>query len=175
MSWFIDGLAVFFVIIIGISGYKRGLIEELGRLIGLVIALIFSIASSLTLSQKLLKQVPMDEWVALCLSFSGIFAVFLIIGRILTRFIHIAYLSKSNQWANQSLGFVFGTLKGWFIIMTFTWVLAIVPLQKWSNIISSNSSIARAGSTFRIAVVSFFNWEDPVARGESYIMQMTQP
>jgi len=175
MSWFIDGLAVFFLIIMGISGYKRGIIEELGRLIGLVTALIVSIASSSTLSQKLLKEIPMDNWVALCLSFAGIFTVFLIMGRILTRFIHIAYLSKSNQWANQSLGFVFGTLKGGFIIMTFTWILAIVPLQKWSNIITSNSSIAQTGSTFRIAVVSFFNWEDPVALGESYIMQLTLP
>ena len=175
MSWFVDGLAVFFMIIMGVSGFARGLIEELGRLVGLVTALIVSIFSTSELSQKLIKLVPMDNWISLCLTFSGIFAVVLIAGRVLTRFVHIAFLSKSNQWVNRSMGFVFGSIKGFFIIMAFTWILAIVPLQKWSHVIVSNSRIARTGIAFRVAVVSFFNWEDPVALGESYIMELTQP
>ena len=175
MSWFLDGLAVFFLIILGVRGFARGLIEELGRLVGLIAALIASVSSSSELSQRLVKLAAMDGWVALCLSFAGIFAVVLIATRILTRFIHIAYLSKSNQWVNRSLGFVFGSIKGFFIIMAFTWILAIVPLQKWSHVIASNSRIAQTGTAFRIALVSFFNWEDPVALGESYIMELTQP
>ena len=175
MSWFLDGLAVFFLIILGVSGFARGLIEELGRLVGLIAALIASVSSSSELSQRLVKLAAMDRWVALCLAFAGIFAVVLIATRILTRFIHIAYLSKSNQWVNRSLGFVFGSIKGFFIIIAFTWILAIVPLQKWSHVIASNSRIVQTGTAFRVAVVSFFNWEDPVALGESYIMELTQP
>ena len=175
MSWFIDGLAIFFLIIMGISGFTKGFIEELGRLFGLIVAMIVSISSTSELSQRLIKLTPIDNWIALCLAFAGIFSVILLGVRILTRFVHIAYLSKSNQWVNRSMGFVFGSIKGFFIIMAFTWILAIVPLQKWSHVIVSNSRIARTGIAFRVAVVSFFNWEDPVALGESYIMELTQP
>ena len=72
MSWFFDGLAVFFLIILGVSGFARGLIEELGRLVGLIAALIASVSSSSELSQRLVKLAAMDSWVALCLSFRGL-------------------------------------------------------------------------------------------------------
>ena len=42
MGYFIDGLAVFYLVVMGMIGFKRGLIEELGRLLGLVFAAFFS-------------------------------------------------------------------------------------------------------------------------------------
>ena len=39
----------------------------------------------------------------------------------------------------------------------------------------TNSKIAKTGTEIRTAVVSFFNWEDPIALGESYIINLTQP
>jgi len=175
MSWFIDLLATLFLILMGISGFKRGLIEELGRLIGLISALIVSISLTPRLSQLLLKHAPMDNWIALSITYITLFSTVLIIGRLLTRFAHIAYLSKSNQWVNHYMGFAFGSMKGFFIIISFTWFIAILPIQKWSNIIASNSRISKFGTKFRTKVVSIFNWEDPVFIGESYIMELTQP
>ena len=70
---------------------------------------------------------------------------------------------------------MFGSLKGFFVIIIFVWLLNILPLKRWSHIISENSKIAKTGTEIRTAVVSFFNWEDPIALGESYIINLTQP
>jgi hypothetical protein len=95
--------------------------------------------------------------------------------RILTKMVQIALLSKSNQWMNRSLGFVFGSIKGFFIMMVFIWIMAILPLQKWSNIIEANSILAQKSNLIRINMVEFFNWEDPIALSESYLKQLSQP
>ena len=42
MNWFLDGLAICFLCLMGTVGFQRGLIEELGRLIGLILAVLFS-------------------------------------------------------------------------------------------------------------------------------------
>jgi len=109
------------------------------------------------------------------LSFALLFTAALFAARVLTKLVHIALLSKSNQLMNGSLGFIFGSIKGCFILMVFVWFIAILPLQKWTMIIEGNSRIAQQGNKFRSALVSFFNWEDPVSMSESYIKQLTQP
>jgi hypothetical protein len=54
-------------------------------------------------------------------------------------------------------------------------VIAILPLKKWSIIIQENSQIAQRSNKLRLEMVTFFNWEDPVALSESYLKQLTQP
>ena len=41
--------------------------------------------------------------------------------------------------------------------------------------IEQNSRLAQKGNLFRVSIVSFFNWDDPVLMSESYIKQLTQP
>jgi membrane protein required for colicin V production len=175
MSWFLDGLAILFVVLLGIVGFKRGFIEELGRLIGLIIAILISVSNSAKLSIKLNEILPSDQWMGLFLSFSLLFTATLIGARVLTKLVHIALLSRSNQLMNRSLGFLFGGIKGGFIVMVFIWVIAILPLKKWSIIIQENSQIAQRSNKLRLKMVTFFNWEDPVALSESYLKQLTQP
>jgi membrane protein required for colicin V production len=175
MSWFLDGLAILFVVLLGIVGFKRGFIEELGRLIGLIIAILISVSNSAKLSIKLNEILPSDQWMGLFLSFSLLFTATLIGARVLTKLVHIALLSKSNQLMNRSLGFLFGGIKGGFIVLVFIWVIAILPLKKWSIIIQENSQIAQRSNKLRLEMVTFFNWEDPVALSESYLKQLTQP
>ena len=43
MIQFLDALAIFFIISTGVIGFRRGLLEELGRLLGLLFATIFSL------------------------------------------------------------------------------------------------------------------------------------
>ena len=175
MTWFIDGLSLLLLILFGINGFSRGIIEEIGRLLGLIFSLIIAISTSANISGKILSILPFDAWICLFLSFTGIFSISLIFFRIITRSVHIAFLSKNNKLVNNVLGFIFGFLKGFFVIIAFIWLLNILPLRKWPDIISENSKIARTGNEIRTAVVSFFNWEDPIALGESYIINLTQP
>ena len=89
--------------------------------------------------------------------------------------LNIALLSKNNQMMNQSLGFTFGAFKGFFIIMSIVWFVALLPKQKWTSFIQKNSKISTISNQFRLSMVSFFNWDDPIELSESYIKQLTQP
>ena len=175
MSWFLDGLAFLFILFLGYNGFKRGFIEELGRLLGLALAILISISNSANVSIKLSEILPADEWMVIFLSFALLFTAALFAVRVLTKLVQIALLSKSNRLMNGSLGFIFGSIKGGFILMVFVWFIAILPLHKWTMIIEENSRIAQHGNKFRRALVSFFNWEDPVSMSESFIKQLTQP
>ena len=73
------------------------------------------------------------------------------------------------------LGFIFGSLKGYCIIAVFIWVIIILPLDKWTMIIEQNSSIVKTTNEFRITIISFFGWEDPVNFSESFIKKLVQP
>ena len=97
MGYFIDGLAVFYLVVMGMIGFKRGLIEELGRLLGLVFAAFFSFKYYVALASIIHKQVAIDPWVEIVLASFGIFALVLFIARIITKFLQIAFLSKQNK------------------------------------------------------------------------------
>ena len=53
MPSFLDSLAIFFIIIMGYSGYKKGFIEEFGRTLSLVFAVFLSMSKSTSLSNYL--------------------------------------------------------------------------------------------------------------------------
>ncbi len=162
MNWFLDGLAICFLCLMGTVGFQRGLIEELGRLIGLILAVLFSTQNSVALSELIMSVVEIDQWIAVFLGFTGIFSLTLIAVRILTKFFHIALLSKANRWVNDSFGFIFGAVKGLMMVIVFVWLLALLPMEKWTDIIQRNSAIARTGNRMRVVIVEFFGWDDPV-------------
>ena len=175
MLWFLDGLAVVFILLMGYNGFSKGLIEELGRLLGLVCAIFISMSQTTNVSSRVNESIVIDEWAAVFFSFSLLFIVTLLIARISTKMFHIALLSKGNNLMNQFLGFSFGLIKGCAIIIVLIWFIALLPLHKWTMVIEENSRLARHGNMFRTQIVSFFNWDDPILLGESYIKQLTQP
>jgi len=175
MSWFLDLLVVFFVLIVGVSGFKNGIIEELGRILGLTIALIITINFAPSLSEKILDVTKINQSLSFSISFGLIFLFFLIISRVLTKMVHIAFLSRSNQWVNKSLGFFFGSIKGVFIIIIITWFLSLLPMKNWNTIIVKNSVIAQKSNLFKMSLIELFNLEDSIVETESYIIEFTQP
>ena len=175
MAWFLDGVAILFILFLGYIGFNRGLIEELGRLIGLIIAILISMSNTKSVSDKIIGIVGLDDWIIKILTFSLLFIATITLTRLLTKMLNIAIISKNNQMMNQSLGFTFGAFKGFFIIMTILWFIALLPKQEWTSFMGKKSNISKISNQFRISLVSFFNWDDPVELSESYIKQMTQP
>ena len=175
MTWFLDGAAILFILFLGYVGFNRGLIEELGRLIGLIIAILTSMSNTKSISDKIVGIVGLDDWIIKILTFTLLFIVTIVLTRLLTKMLNIAILSKNNQMMNQSLGFTFGAFKGFFIIMTILWFIALLPKQKWTSFMDKKSNILIISNQFRISIISFFNWDDPVELSESYIKQLTQP
>ena len=175
MTLFLDGVAILFILFLGYIGFNRGLIEELGRLIGLIIAILISMSNTKSVSDKIIGIVGLDDWIIKILTFSLLFIATITLTRLLTKMLNIAILSKNNQMMNQSLGFTFGAFKGFFIIMTILWFIALLPKQEWTSFMGKKSNISKISNQFRISLVSFFNWDDPVELSESYIKQLTQP
>ena len=175
MTWFFDGFAILFILFLGYNGFNKGLIEEFGRLIGLIIAILISISNTKPISDKINGIVDFDEWIITILIFALLFIFTIIFTRQLTKMLNIALLSKNNQMMNQSLGFTFGAFKGFLIIMSIVWFVALLPKQKWTFFIQKNSKISTISNQFRLSMVSFFNWDDPIELSESYIKQLTQP
>lgn len=175
MPSFLDSLAIFFIIIMGYSGFTKGFIEELGRLLGLIFAVFVSMSKSVAFSSYLSTFMEYKESILLSLSYTLLFILSIFIGRILTKFAHIAFLSAENRLMNHTMGFFFGMVKGAIVLISFVWFMSILPLQKWNTIINENSKLIIYSNQIRLSVISFFNWEDPISLSESYVKKMTQP
>ena len=175
MPSFLDSLAIFFIIIMGYSGFSKGFIEEFGRLLGLIFAVFVSLSKSISLSTYLSTIIDFGGSILLPLSYSLLFILSIFIGRILTKLAHVAFLSLENRLMNHTLGFFFGMAKGATLLITFVWFISILPLQKWNKIINENSRLITYSNQVRVSVISFFNWEDPISLSESYIKEITQP
>ena len=175
MSWFLDGLAFLYMIFNGILGFNRGIVDELGRLIGLCLSILIATSQTVNISTYILEKIELEPWLAIFIAFCSVFTLVLIFSRLVTRLFQIALLSKANIWVNNLLGLFFGMLKGFCIITVFIWVLIMFPLDKWTNIIEQNSKIFYAATSFRNNIVSFFGWEDPVSYSENFIKDLVQP
>ena len=75
MILFLDVLASFFMVVMGGVGFRRGFIEEMGRLLGLIISTIFALNYYLDLAGLVLSIVPVNTFVIMILSFAIIFAL----------------------------------------------------------------------------------------------------
>ena len=175
MFGILDGVAIAFILLWGYQGFKNGLIEELGRLMGLIVAILISMSKSSDLSLKVTEFIQIEYWLSIFISFSILFISIIFTARFFTKLIKIAFLSQGNQLMNRLLGLFFGALKGCGMIIVLVWIIAILPLKKWTSFINQNSRLAVIGNDLRISTVSFFNWEDPVMVSESYIKKYTKP
>ena len=75
---------------------------------------------------------------SISISFS-IISIF--IGRVITKFAHIAFLSVENRIMNHIMGSIFGMIKGGISLIIFFWFISILPLQKWTPIINESSKL----------------------------------
>jgi len=63
MTWLLDGFSILFILFLGYNGFNRGLIEELGRLVGLIIAILISMSNTKPVSDKIIEIVGLDDWI----------------------------------------------------------------------------------------------------------------
>jgi len=169
MVLFLDTLAIFFMALNSFIGFNRGFIEELGRLLGLLLSSIIASNFYVGLGTILTQTLPADPWAMFVLSYIVIFLAALFGVRIITKLIHFMFLSKSTKWVNKFLGGFFGFIKGVIIVMMFFWMFELVPDKNISNAILNNSISADKLVKIRKDIISTFNWNDPIKKGETTI------
>jgi len=167
----IDALAIFFIIAMGLIGFRRGLVEEMGRLLGLIFASVFALRLYVGLGSFLMEWVPIDVWLLFVLSYIIIFSGVLLIARMITKLFHFLFLSKSTKWTNRVMGTVFGLMKGLLVVMIFFWMVELFPNRESSNIIMSESKMVQRLIHVRKSIITTFNWRDPVELGEKTIRE----
>jgi len=169
MVLFLDTLAIFFMALNSFIGFNRGFIEELGRLLGLLLSSIIASNFYVELGTILTQTLPSDPWAMFVLSYIVIFLAALFGARVITKLIHFMFLSKSTKWVNKFLGGFFGFIKGAIIVTMFFWMFELVPDKNISNAVLNNSISADKLVKIRKVIISTFNWNDPVKKGEKTI------
>lgn len=167
----IDALAIFFTIAMGLIGFRRGLVEEMGRLLGLIFASVFALRLYVGLGSFLVEWVSIDVWLLFVLSYIIIFSGVLLMVRMITKLFHFLFLSKSTKWVNRVMGTVFGLMKGLLVVMIFFWMVELFPNRESSNIIMSESKMVQRLIQVRKSIITTFNWRDPVELGEKTIRE----
>ena len=170
MIQFLDALAIFFIISTGAIGFRRGLLEELGRLLGLIFATIFSHNLYIEIGSFIIEWVKIDPSIIFILSFILSFSLILITIRMITKLIHYLFLSKSTNWVNRLLGTFFGMSKGILFVMIFFWIFEVIPNTTIKEIVNQKSIIADHLVQLRKTIIITFNFSDPVAKGEKTIL-----
>lgn len=153
----------------GLIGFRRGLVEELGRLLGIIFATVFSLRLYVDLGSFLMAWLPVDVWLLFVLSFIIIFSGVLLLARLVTKLIQFLFLSKGTKWANRVMGTFFGFVKGFLVVMIFFWMFELLPNQETSDIVMKQSKLAQRLINVRKNIITMFNWKDPVELGEKTI------
>ena len=169
MLLFLDALAFLFMALNSFIGFNRGFIEELGRLVGLLLSSIIAVNLYVGFGTFLVGILPTDPWAIFVLSFVVIFLGSLFGIRIITKLIHFMFLTKSTKWVNKLLGSFFGLTNGSVILIMFFWMFELVPNKKISNAVVNNSFSADRLIKARKNIISTFNCNDPVKKGETAI------
>ena len=79
------------------------------------------------------------------------------------------FLSSNTKLVNKILGSFFGFAKGALLVMIFFWVFELMPNSNFGVVVINNSVAAKKMVDIRKNIISIFNWNDPVMRGESAI------
>ena len=107
-----DFFAAIFLLFLGMSGFKRGFVKEIGRIISLIFTIWLSITYYVELAEILQQELSVNPYFLLFLSFAIIFIITLIISRIIIELIDKIIGIKKTRLYNQLFGFVMGILKG---------------------------------------------------------------
>lgn len=175
MSHPFDYLAIFIIGILAFTGYKRGFLEEIGRLVGLMVSSAVAIRFYGPLSSWLQPRFPSSGPIVPVISFLVIFISLLMFLRFLTGTFQIFMLTKGVQSSNRALGLFFGTMKGVIAVTVMLWVVDIAPNPRYFDHFKKTSYVYRQLPGFRRWVVESFGIEESVGKGEDWVKEKIEP
>jgi len=155
---------IFFVLFIffGIIGFKRGFIDETGRLIGLICAFTFSLKFYFILSEFLFSFLSFDYKLISFLSFLIIFISTIILIRILMRIVQIFLLDKGINFSNKIMGVFIGLIKSYLIGVFLFLSLDIFTNSSIMNETKSKSFFYQNSRLFSSKIIKYLNIENNI-------------
>jgi len=104
----------------GFRGFQRGLIDEVGRLVGLVLAVVLAYQFSPLLEEHIGLE---NDLARSAVAFVGIFIVTLIVMIFITRFVRTLVELVLMQWLDKLGGILFGLLKSIVVLGVLIYVM----------------------------------------------------
>ena len=172
MILFIDGLVVFYASMNGYLGLKRGFLEEIGRILGLAFSIIISFNNYLNLYEIISKWTSLNQKGVLIISYLIIFIISIQFFRLISKILQFLFISKSTKMMNKLLGALVGFFKGMIFISIFVWFFELVPNNRISKIVLSESKITSQLIKIRINVSEIFYFDKPIKDSEKRIEKL---
>ena len=120
------------IIIIGIfciKGVFRGMIMEVMTLLGLLIGYVIALKEMSVGAAWLHEIVRLPPFIANALSFLILFAVIILLFRLLAGFLRRFFKWSLLGWVDKGGGFFIGIFKGTLIASLLTLLIALIPLS----------------------------------------------
>jgi membrane protein required for colicin V production len=114
MNW-IDALILILIIGFSIGGLFRGLIKEVGSLVGVIGGIFLGYRFNPVLVKLLDKFLPLNQQVLAIIAFSVVFLSIVIIAQVLMNLLNKLVKSLLLGGVDRIFGFLFGGIKGLFI------------------------------------------------------------
>lgn len=125
--------------VFGVLGLKKGLVTELFKLVGILLAILMAVnfldAGIAFLSQHL----SAEQNTLTVLSFILIFLVTMVGVRIVAIIVKGIMRFAMMSWVDRTGGALFGALKGAVILSGVLWVVMFLPVDKYTSDIELNS------------------------------------
>ena len=172
MILFVDGLIVFFASMNGYLGLKRGFLEEIGRILGLAFSIIISFNNYLNLSEIISKWTSLNQKGVLIISYLIIFIISIQFFRLISKILQFSFISKSTKMMNKLLGALVGFFKGMIFISIFVWFFELIPNNRISKIILSESKITSQLVKIRTTISEIFYFDKPIKESEKRIEKL---
>lgn len=171
---FFDLFATTYLLFLGFSGFKHGLIIEIGKIIGLIVTLLISFLYYIDLADIIQQEFSINPIATLAISFFLIFSLTFIVTRIIIGIVDQILGFRKTRFINQLIGFGFGVFKGVIIITFVLWIFELLPYQKWTDTLYDNSTIARSVRYVRDTTIDTFGWEESINEGRDHIKQLIE-
>ena len=136
---FFDLIVLIIVGFFAFKGLSHGLIEELFKLVGIIVAIIFAV-KLMTPGAYLLAEIVNAEPEKLgFVSFLIIFILIMIGFRVAAKILKGIFKFAMLGWLDKAGGGAFGAAKGALLISALIWLLLFLPVQSYTNDLRDNS------------------------------------
>ncbi|MBF88050.1 MAG: hypothetical protein CMG75_00040 [Candidatus Marinimicrobia bacterium] len=166
-----DLVAIFLFISFGIIGYKRGFLEEAGRLIGLIVSSIAGFKFYYSLAAIIYEKLPLDWRLIIFIAFSIIFFTTLFIARVLTRFVQMFLLAKGVKSINRIMGIAIGSLKASVVAILLCWIIDIIPNSEHMITMKIQSYVYHNSSGIRNWLIDIYHLDEPIEKGKVWVKE----
>ncbi len=140
----------------------RGFIDEIGRLLGLVLGFTLGIKFHINLCDFLISFLPFDYYLILLSSFIGIFILIILIVRILMRIIQFFFINKGINFSNKILGVIIGLIKSYLLGIFLFLCLDIFTTSAIMNETKEESFFYKSSRVFSSKIIQYLNLEENI-------------